>query len=226
MSKLLGDHRVFWRQFREHYHTTGALAPSSRFLGRALARYVGREPQTAQKLLEVGPGTGAVTEQIVRRMGAADVLDLVELNEAFVRRLEERFAAEEPFRSRAGRLRVLHQRVQDLPRHAQYDLVISGLPLNNFSVADVEQILAAFRGLLRPGGVLSFFEYVAIRPARALVSGRAERARLRGIARALSGVLDEHEIKRDCIWPNLPPAWVHHVRLGVADRANATYTRI
>jgi phospholipid N-methyltransferase len=213
MAKLLHDHRVFWRQFREHYHTTGALAPSSRFLGRALARYVGRQPETPARLLEVGPGTGAVTAHIVRRMGSADELDLVELNAAFVRRLNERFAAQEPFRSHAGRLTVIEGRVEELPQERQYDVVISGLPLNNFAVADVERILEAFRGLLRPGGVLSFFEYVAVRPARALVSGRAERIRLRGIARVLGGLLEGHEIKRDCIWPNLPPAWVHHVRL-------------
>jgi phospholipid N-methyltransferase len=213
MAQLLHDHRVFWRQFREHYYTTGALAPSSRFLGRALARYVGGQPESGQKLLEVGPGTGAVTTHIVRRMGALDVLDVVELNGAFVRRLEERFAAEEPFRSRAGRLRVVHASVEDLPRDAQYDLVISGLPLNNFSVAEVERMLDAFRGLLRPGGVLSFFEYVAIRRARALVSGRADRQRLRAIGQLLSELLAGNEIKRECVWPNLPPAWVHHVRL-------------
>lgn len=213
MSKLLHDHQVFWRQFREHYRTTGALAPSSRFLGRALARYVGCQPQAGQRLLEVGPGTGAVTTHIVRRMGPADVLDLVELNGAFVRRLNERFAAEEPFRSRAARLSIVHGKVEQLDQKAQYDRIVSGLPLNNFTAEEVERILDTFRGLLRPGGVLSFFEYVAIRPARALVSGRAERVRLRGIGQVLGSLLEKHEIKRDCIWPNLPPAWVHHVRL-------------
>lgn len=211
---MLHDHRVFWRQFLEQYHTTGALVPSSRFLARALARYVGGEPRDGQKILEVGPGTGAVTTHIVRRMGDKDALDLVELNDQFVRRLNERFETEQRFRSLLGRLRVLHLRVEDLPRSAQYDRIISGLPLNNFSVADVEYILDAFRGLLRPGGVLSFFEYVGVRPARALVSGPAERARLRGIATALAEILGPHEIQRDCVWPNLPPAWVHHVRLG------------
>lgn len=212
MSGLLHDHRVFWRQFREQYRTTGALAPSSRFLGKALARYVSSEPGHPKRLLEIGPGTGSVTAQIVRRMGPADTLDLVELNEAFVRRLGERFAAEEPFRSRVAQLNIVHARVEDLPRQGQYDLMISGLPLNNFAVEEVERILAAFRGLLRPGGVLSFFEYVAIRPARAMVSGAGERDRLRGIGRVLSELLSQHEIKRDCVWPNLPPAWVHHVR--------------
>jgi phospholipid N-methyltransferase len=165
-----------------------------------------------QKVLEVGPGTGAVTREIVRRMENRDALDLVELNAEFVRRLQERFSAEEPFCSLGERARVVHGRLEELPQEQQYHRIVSGLPLNNFSVEDVERILAAFRGLLRPGGVLSFFEYAAIRPARALVSGRVERVRLRGIGRALSGLLEAHEIRRDLVWRNLPPAVVHHVR--------------
>ena len=97
MGKWLHDHRVFWRQFRAQFHTTGAVLPSGRFLGRALARFVGQEPR-GQRILEVGPGTGAVTAQIVRRLGPHDALDLVELNTEFVARLNERFAADEPFR--------------------------------------------------------------------------------------------------------------------------------
>ncbi len=216
MPKLLHNHRVFWRQFRDNYHTTGAIAPSSRFLGRALARYVGNDPSRPQKVLEVGPGTGSVTQHIVRRLGSQDTFDLVELNEQFVRRLHERFATEKSFSHVAGRCRVLHQRLESLPRSGTYDVIVSGLPLNNFTVADVEHILDTFSGLLRPGGVLSFFEYVAIRQARALVSSRQERARLKGIAKALGSLLGAHEIKRDCVWPNLPPAWVHHVRLSAA----------
>jgi phospholipid N-methyltransferase len=206
------DQRVFWREFRREFHTTGAVLPSGRFLGRALARYVGT-PSAGRRILEVGPGTGAVTSQIVERLGGDDRLDLVELNAEFVRRLGERFDSEECFRKVAHQSRVLHCPVEDLPPGEPYDLVISGLPLNNFSVDDVERLLAAITALVRPGGTFSFFEYIAIRPARALVSGRTERARLRGIGQALARLLGTHEIRRDCVWPNIPPAWVHHVRV-------------
>lgn len=212
MANWLHDQRVFWRQFRQEFHTTGAVLPSGRFLARALARYVGQQ-SAGQRILEVGPGTGAVTSQIVRRLGPEDQLDLVELNAEFVRRLDERFASEEPFRTAAPRARVLHCPVEELPHGTQYDLIISGLPLNNFAVADVERILEVMTRLLRAGGTLSFFEYIAIRPARALVSKAAERARLRGIGQAIERLLGSNEIRRDWIWPNVPPAWVHHVRL-------------
>lgn len=211
MPKLFHDHRVFWRQFRQHFHTTGSVMPSGRFLGHALTRYVGHQP-SGQRILEVGPGTGAVTTHILSRLSGSDRLDLVEVNEHFVARLRERFSTEPKFRSVAHQTRVLHQKIEDLNEPDGYDLIISGLPLNNFSVSAVEQILAVMARLLRPDGTLSFFEYIAIRPARALVSGKAERARLRGIGQALTNVLGPHEIRRDWVWPNFPPAWVHHTR--------------
>jgi hypothetical protein len=44
------------------------------------------------------------------------------------------------------------------------------------------------------------------------VSGSADRQRLRAISAILDETLTGREFKRDWIWPNVPPAWVHHVR--------------
>lgn len=212
MSQRLRDYRVFWQEFRQNFHTTGAILPSGRALARALAHHVG-QAERPQRVLEVGPGTGAVTAYIVKALRPEDQLDLVELNEQFVANLRDRFSRDPQFAAVSERSRVLHQGVEELAHDEPYDLVISGLPLNNFSVQQVESILGGFRRLLRRGGVLSFFEYIAIRPARAMVSGPAERARLQGIGRAMDQLLTPYEIRRDWVWPNVPPAWVHHVRL-------------
>ena len=67
--------------------------------------------------------------------------------------------------------------------------------------------------LLKPGGVLSFFEYIAVRSVKSWVSSKDERARLQAIGGLLDRALDGREIQRDWVWPNVPPAWVHHVRL-------------
>lgn len=213
MRSRLSQYGLFFRQFLTNYRTTGAILPSGRLLASALSRFVGREHDEARRILEVGPGTGSVTRLIVKALGPEDRLDLVELNGSFVRCLRHRFQTDEAFRPLASRSRVLHCPVQELPLGGRYDLIISGLPLTNFSVSEVEGILAALTGLLKPGGTLSFFEYIAIRRMRSLVSGPAERARLRGIGEALDSLLREHEVRREWIWPNVPPAWVHHVRL-------------
>ncbi len=211
MGGLVREYLVFWREVWRAYHTTGAILPSSRSLGRALARYVGRQNQP-QWILEVGPGTGAVTRWILARMRPEDRLDLVELNERFVAQLRQRFAAEVPFQRLRGQVRIFHAPVQQMPCSHQYDLIISGLPLNNFQVAEVQAILDKMSGLLRPGGVLSFFEYIGIRKLRGLVAARADRQRLQGIERMFRELLRQWEIRRDWIWLNVPPAWVHHLQ--------------
>jgi phospholipid N-methyltransferase len=208
---MLRDHRVFLREYLRHFHHTGAIAPSSPWLGAALARHVS-DGRGSRRVLEVGPGTGAVTRHIVAQLGQRDRLDLVELNPTFVAHLRRRFEREPAFAAAADRTQVIHSPIEELSCEQPYDAIVSGLPFNNFSESDVRRILEALRRLMAPAGTLSFFEYVGIRPARALVSGPAERKRLAGVGRALREVLDGREFSRECIWPNLPPAWVHHVR--------------
>jgi phosphatidylethanolamine/phosphatidyl-N-methylethanolamine N-methyltransferase len=209
----MSEYGLFFREFIRNFHTTGAILPSGRYLARALARYVAEPVAAQRRILEVGPGTGAVTRRIIDVLQPVDRLDLVELNDSFVRRLEGRFQTEPHFQSVAGQTRILHCPVEELPCEPTYNLIVSGLPLNNFSAELVEKILGIFLKLLLPGGTLSFFEYIAMRKMKAVISGPADRQRLRGIHHAMHNVLKTHEIRRDAVWRNIPPAWVHHLRV-------------
>jgi phosphatidylethanolamine/phosphatidyl-N-methylethanolamine N-methyltransferase len=222
MRQRLADYRVFWRQFRQAYNSTGAVLPSGRGLAVALSRFV-RDGEAAsvagkngsassRRILEVGPGTGAVTVQIIDDMRPQDRLVLVERNEQFVAHLKERFSTIPAAQSLGDRLSLVHAAVEELPDNEPFDLIVSGLPLNNFEVDSVQQILAKLSGLLAPGGTLSFFEYVAVRRAKSLVCSQSDRERLRGIADVLGNFL-KSEVRRDLVLANVPPAWVHHVRL-------------
>jgi phospholipid N-methyltransferase len=211
MPALLTEQRVFFREFRRNFRTTGAVLPSGRRLASALTRFI--TPHGPPKaILEAGPGTGAVTRTILESIGARDRLDLVEWNGAFVRRLRHRFESHPLFRASSLRCRVFHDKVENLPYEQSYDVIVSGLPLNNFEPEDVDSILAAFDRLIKPGGIVSFFEYTAVRPAKALLSSPRERARLQGVSRLLRLWLTSHEICRELVLRNIPPAWVHHVR--------------
>ncbi|HEY4232842.1 MAG TPA: methyltransferase domain-containing protein [Lacipirellulaceae bacterium] len=217
MSHTWADYCVFWREFRRSFHTTGAILPSGPALAAALARYVRNGSdgsRSARRILEVGPGTGAVTRRIVAGLGSDDRLDLVERNAEFVACLRERITGDSEYRAAAARIRLIHSGVEELSEEEPYDVIISGLPLNNFSAELVERILAKLHRLLAPSGTLSFFEYLAIRRVKAAVSRQAERERLQAIGRVLDEILSKHEIGRDCVMANVPPAWVHHVRFG------------
>ena len=63
----------FIRSWIEKPLSTGAVMPSSKALARTMARYV--DPKASGPVIELGPGTGPVTEALVaarRRSGAAD----------------------------------------------------------------------------------------------------------------------------------------------------------
>jgi phospholipid N-methyltransferase len=206
------SYRVFLEQFWRRYHTTGAILPSGRRLSKGLCRYAAQANGRPRTILEVGPGTGPATAELVRLLGAEDRLRIVELNDAFVSFLRHRFEHEPDFQRVADRCEIVHDRLENLPHDTQYDLIISGLPLNNFTVELVESLLGCFERLLKPAGVVSFFEYIAIRRAKATVSGRPDRTRLKAIAQLIDRFLEGREIRRDAVLLNVPPAWVHHVR--------------
>ncbi|RPI54952.1 MAG: methyltransferase domain-containing protein [Acidobacteria bacterium] len=207
----LSDYQTFLTQFLRNYNTTGAVIPSGRALGSALCRYVGYGAGP-QKILEAGPGTGAVTGCIIDRMRRDDQLWMVELNPTFAAHLRGAFTSKPSFRDAASRCHLIEGPVQQLGQEGQFDLVISGLPLNNFPSDEVRAILQAYAKLLKPGGILSFFQYILIRPAKMFVSLGSERDRLKGVGEAIEGVLGEREFAREWVWVNVPPAWVHHIR--------------
>jgi len=214
MAHPISDLRLFWREFRHNFQSTGALLPSSRFLARALVRYVaaGREGQP-RRILEAGPGTGAVTRRLVAAMGPNDRLDLAECNEQFVHRLRQHLQTDPLLGRAAERIRLFHLPVQELVCESGYDVIVCGLPFNNFPAELVEQILGTLLNLLRPGGTLSFFEYMALRRLRMLWARGEEQQRLRAIERVMSRVFEQRRVQVDWVWLNLPPAWVHHLRM-------------
>ncbi len=90
--------------------------------------------------------------------------------------------------------------------------MISGLPLNNFPVDLVRVITDAYFRLLRKGGVLSYFEYMYVRPIRRVITRGKERERICAIDDLLRGYCDQYRIRRDNIWINIPSAWVQHLQ--------------
>lgn len=214
--------RLFLSQFWKQYHTTGAIWPSGQALARELAYYVANpldevsavNTTSGRKILEVGPGTGTVTRAILAALQPADQVTLVEINPEFADHLRERLRSEPEWQRVAERVTIRTEAIQDFAADDQFDVIVSGLPLNNFSIATVEAILAGLDRLAKPGATVSFFEYIAIRHFKAVVSGSAERTRLRGVAAALEKFLGQRELRRRAIVGNMPPAWAHHVQRG------------
>ncbi|MFD3618945.1 class I SAM-dependent methyltransferase [Streptomyces sp. NPDC058676] len=108
------------REFLRHTRLTGAVAPSSATLAQATT--VGLDLEHADVVVELGSGTGAITEAIRRRLAPGTRLVAVELNPVFARRLADR--------CRDSTVEVVHGSAEDLPALVPHpvDAVVSGLP--------------------------------------------------------------------------------------------------
>jgi phospholipid N-methyltransferase len=207
----LSDYHRFFREFRRDFHHTGAVMPSTRFLARELARpLLGERPPF--HVLECGPGTGSVTRCLLRHLRPGDRFDAVELNPNFATLLEHRLESDPDFLIHRDKIRILQAAVQDVPGVAVYDVIVSGLPLANFSLAEIRSVFAAYRRLLKPTGTLSYFEYAFLRRLRVPFAGRAGRYHLLRKGRLLKRYLDRHQLDYSSIWLNVPPAVVRRLR--------------
>ncbi len=203
-------YRLFYTQFREHFHTTGAIAPSGAALARAITTPLALAPAGGLRVLEVGAGTGVFTRAILDQLGAGDGLEVYEINPAFRPFLEACRAEAEGRGIGCG----LHfASIAELPAGAEFDFIVSGLPLNNFAPEQVEAWLGLLLGHLRPGGVLSYFEYLYIRDLKcAWIRDAGERARLRAVGEVVEAFLRQNPHQETRVGWNLPPAVAHHVR--------------
>jgi phospholipid N-methyltransferase len=106
--------------------------------------------------------------------------------------------------------------VRHLKEEHTYDAIISGLPFNCFTPGEVRGFIEHFRFLLKPGGTLTWFEYVGIRKLQAPFVSPARRAQLRAIHEVTHEFVGRHQFNEHIIPVNLPPARVRHLRFGKA----------
>jgi phosphatidylethanolamine/phosphatidyl-N-methylethanolamine N-methyltransferase len=212
MLKSLRNQLVFVSQFGKQFETTGSLIPSSRFLARSITRFLADRPDHPIRVLECGPGTGSFTDQIVRHLRPGDSFDLVELNESFVDILNHRFDTEPPWKAIHDISKIHEIPLQDFETDGDYDFVISGLPLVNFPPPLVAEIMELYFKLLKPGGMLSYFEYMYIRPIRCKMTWGTGGDRVREVSSIVESYLSKQRVDRDSILLNTPPAWVQHLQ--------------
>jgi phospholipid N-methyltransferase len=206
------EYKHFFREFRRDFHHTGAVLPSGFFLSQALVRPL-RLPRPPAYILEVGPGTGSVTREIARRLQVGDRLDAVEINPRFAQILGQKVRRDPLLAFWQDEINVINAPVQEIPGESIYDFIISGLPLNNFSVAEIRSVFTAFTRLLRPGGTLVYFEYALVRQLKTPFVSRHERRRLFRVSRVVGRYIRDHQVRRERIFINVPPAIVRQLRL-------------
>jgi phosphatidylethanolamine/phosphatidyl-N-methylethanolamine N-methyltransferase len=144
----LTDSTVFLREWMVNPQRTGSVAPSSPKLGAAMARWLPRDPESY--VLELGPGTGAVTEALIKRGLREDRLIAIEHNTNLAKHLRKRFPKAHII---AGDAWELDRLMAELPQPvASVGAVISSLPLLNFPHEKAEELAEKIRAVLDPRG--------------------------------------------------------------------------
>lgn len=202
---------TFYSQFRSQYHTTGSVIPSSRFLASAITGPLAKR-EGPRRVLEVGPGTGAFTQRIVKLLRPDDHFDVVEINATFAEVIRQQFLTNPPYQRVADISSVHEVPLQEFEFEKPYDIIISGLPTTNFDVPLVSEIFARFFELLADGGELSYFEYMYLRAIRKFVDKKANRMRFREMDQVIAPYHDQYRTHRSWVFLNFSPAWVHHLK--------------
>jgi len=136
-SHTTDDLGHFVKRWMRNPLAMGALAPSGKSLAKLMAKDVG----ASSRVLELGAGTGTVTEALLANGVAPANLYLVEREQQFIKILERRFPH-------------CHIVAADA-----LELVISGLPLLCFSPDKRQRVLRQALQLLKPHGRLHQFTY-------------------------------------------------------------------
>ena len=180
------DEVHFIRSWLEKPLSTGAVAPSSKLLARTMAAYV--DPETTGPVIELGPGTGPVTEALVAQGVDPARLVLVEFNPTFCHLLRTRYPTATVVQGDAYSLQRLVGGLLRAPAAA----LVSGLPLFTKPLKTRLRLMHEAFALMAPQAPFIQFTYAVISP----------------IPKALRGVSAEASER---IWMNLPPArvWVY-----------------
>jgi phosphatidylethanolamine/phosphatidyl-N-methylethanolamine N-methyltransferase len=182
----LDDEVRFLRSWIEKPLHMGAVMPSGRLLARTMAQYV--DIDSEGPVIELGPGTGAITNALIAHGVEQKRLVLVEYNPGFCALLRDRYPQATVVQGDAYALRDSLWNVLSAPASA----VVSGLPLVTKPMLTRLKLIRDAFVAMAPGSPFVQFTYSVAPP----------------IPRSLPGVSTEASER---IWMNLPPArvWVY-----------------
>jgi phospholipid N-methyltransferase len=179
------DFGHFFKSWIQNPVAIGAVAPSGRLLAKLMATGLKR----GARVVELGAGTGTVTQAILDTGVLAEDLFVVEQNTQFQKILARRFPESHLVAADALSL------TEHVPERGSFDFVVSGLPLLFFSPEQKRRLLEQVFELLGAKGALHQFTYAGRCPVERGLRSRLElKSSLIGIAPF-----------------NLPPAFVYRL---------------
>lgn len=185
------DHIRFVKAALRSPGAIGAIAPSSAFLARRMVSDLKLGP--GQLLVELGPGTGPMTEQIRQILPNPAAYVGIERDAHFVSLLGRRFPE---LRFVQGSAEHAVQHIAAI-EHQQVGAIISGLPFASLPPSVQDGIVGSLKQMMQPGTIFRTFQYVHAWPLPTAMRFR----------RLMNGLFGKGRVSRP-IMRNVPPAFV------------------
>ena len=182
----------FFTQFIINPARTGAILPSSDKLCELMTDMAGLNDVST--VIELGSGTGVITEKIMRKKAGSTTFFALEINPAFVEATKRKCPDALVYQSSAENV------MKHLETHGESgcDRVISSLPWSTFNGETQQLILDSIYDVLKPGGVFLTYAYVL-----GVVAPAAWRFK-----KKLYAKFDKVKTSR-IVWRNIPPAFIY-----------------
>ncbi len=204
--------KKFLAELPKNFKEIGQVVPSSRVLAKTLTRSM-KHGMAPRRILEVGPGTGSVTRELLKTLIPGDKLVVCEINVRLLEALRNRLVHLSEYQRHSHQIVFLGLPVQELRRRERthsFDCIVSSLPFTNFTPSMVREVLDLYEWLLKPGGTLTFYEYLGLRRAGQVFRKEHERERVRGVERVIDEWKRERArrggLKTEVTLLNMPPA--------------------
>ena len=143
---------TFVGQSLTHFIRTGAFFPSSSFLAKKMIKNA-----KGSVVLELGPGTGVFTKEILNRLPKDGILISIEFNETFAKYIRENIVDDRLILITGDALLMKKYLTEN--GIDKVDYIVSGLPLGHFSKDLKNKILTEAKNCLKDDGIFIQFEY-------------------------------------------------------------------
>ena len=143
--------RLFFKGFFQNPRTMGAVLPSSRYLARTMANCI--DKTATGFIVELGPGTGAITRGILAAGISSDKIIALEVESHFAEKLKKQFPQIQVIQGNASELSTL------MENKGPIDTIISSLPLRSLPKETRNKILNEIPKILSPNGRFIQFTY-------------------------------------------------------------------
>lgn len=212
ISDFFKDTKLFTQEILHNRNEVGAIFSCSSFTAHELTRYLkaDQEAETCY-ILEIGAGTGPVTEKISAIIDAPEnahknyVFDVVEINENMCKHLVTKFY-DRP------NVRIHCCSILDWKPEYKYHYIVSTLPHTSLGTELVKDILAQYQALIQPNGMLSYIEYIGVAKLREFILPKQEKQEFIEIRRLLAQLRKKHTFKTKRVFLNILPLYVHHLQ--------------